>query len=874
MSFNKAKTVRAAEKFLAQGKITNAIAEYSRIVTEDPQDYNVLNMLGDLYVRTNKQADASVCFARVAEHYRKQGFALKAIAIYKKVLRHNPASLETMTALAELYASQGLSVEARAQYLQIADIHTQLGETRHALDTLLRISDLDPTNGEVRLRVAESFARENYQSEAADAYTDAGERFLERQKSEAALDAFNRALAINEQNLRALQGFVFAHIKLDSADEAAEVLEELVTEAVGGESKTTEATPARFTHELRLLLLRAYVAAENPIAAERTLHALITSPDDAAADPANLKNFLDIARLYLRVGDTDSGVRALAHAIEPMLTEREDAALLAVLGEVLARNPEHLEALKYTARIYSWKNDEAQQRATLERLIEVANDQANQEEERRAIKQLIAFTTPELRYTERLRELGSHLVIDDSDAAQQHTAGETAPVIAKQHESAIPTFESFMFEDGAGTETRAPQNNALYENNALSGTREQLGWQSEWQGERNFNADASEVETNVAQFEIKDASVSFADLNDDANASVNSSSGQSAFASQEFEFADLSKSETLSEASVSLVSATEAASDYSVFENSMRDSAHDESSNISDNSKSSNDAFNNFNVTLDDFKSSEAIHSADASSPPSAHDALHGELESVDFYLAQGYTDIARETLDTLERQHGAHPEIRARRAQLETAALSGETILNQVTTDEQAASVSTPHTTAALSAGDKQAGDKQSERLSVNQGALDEGLAAIFDDFKAEVERLEPISTADYETHYNLGIAYQEMGLLDEAVEEFQKAANLAPAGDGTPRYLQCCNMLGHCFAGKEMYTLAAMWFSKGLEIPNHTEDEYQALRYELGNVYEKMGDFDQATNAFMQVYGINVSYRGVAERLRDLQGKASLVA
>ena len=115
-------------------------------------------------------------------------------------------------------------------------------------------------------------------------------------------------------------------------------------------------------------------------------------------------------------------------------------------------------------------------------------------------------------------------------------------------------------------------------------------------------------------------------------------------------------------------------------------------------------------------------------------------------------------------------------------------------------------------------------------------------------------------------------MDLVDEAVEEFQTAAGLVAPQDGTPRYLQCCNLLGHCFMQKGMPRLAVMWFKKGLEAPGHTEDEYQALRYELGTSYEQMGELDQAIDVFTEVYGINVSYRGVAEKLRDLQAQKAV--
>jgi tetratricopeptide (TPR) repeat protein len=151
---------------------------------------------------------------------------------------------------------------------------------------------------------------------------------------------------------------------------------------------------------------------------------------------------------------------------------------------------------------------------------------------------------------------------------------------------------------------------------------------------------------------------------------------------------------------------------------------------------------------------------------------------------------------------------------------------------------------------------------------ALDPGLAAIFDEFRNSVEEDEEAdASADYETHYNTGLAYMEMGMLDMAVEEFQTAATLCAPADGTPRYLQCCNLLGHCFMQQNVLRAAVIWFKKGLAAPGHSEEEYQALRYELAHAYEQLGDLDRALDTYQEVYGIDVSYRGVSDKLKELQ-------
>ena len=78
---------------------------------------------------------------------------------------------------------------------------------------------------------------------------------------------------------------------------------------------------------------------------------------------------------------------------------------------------------------------------------------------------------------------------------------------------------------------------------------------------------------------------------------------------------------------------------------------------------------------------------------------------------------------------------------------------------------------------------------------------------------------------------------------------------------------MLGVCFNRKQMPKVAIMWFERGLNIPNRSEDEYQALRYEIALCYEELGEPDKALDTFMEVYGIDVNYREVSRKIKQLQ-------
>jgi tetratricopeptide (TPR) repeat protein len=141
-----------------------------------------------------------------------------------------------------------------------------------------------------------------------------------------------------------------------------------------------------------------------------------------------------------------------------------------------------------------------------------------------------------------------------------------------------------------------------------------------------------------------------------------------------------------------------------------------------------------------------------------------------------------------------------------------------------------------------------------------DSGLADIFKEFKKGVDK--QLGKEDYDTRYNLGIAYKEMGLVDEAIAEFQLAAK-----DET-RLLECASMLGICFLEKGMPKLAVKWFEKGLQVPGRSDEEYQGLRYDLAVAHEASGETDKALSLFTDLYGQDANFRDVAAKVRELGG------
>ena len=145
--------------------------------------------------------------------------------------------------------------------------------------------------------------------------------------------------------------------------------------------------------------------------------------------------------------------------------------------------------------------------------------------------------------------------------------------------------------------------------------------------------------------------------------------------------------------------------------------------------------------------------------------------------------------------------------------------------------------------------------------------LADMFGELKHELEEDSAATDEDPETHYNLGVAFREMGLLDEAIGELQKVCQAVDHGHSFPHIMQTYTWLSQCFLDKGIPEAAIRWYEKALKLSTIDADTRTALHYELASSYETAGDKVAALNHFMEVYGSNIDYRDVAERIKTLK-------
>ena len=320
--FNKQKVLSAAEKFVQQGKLQNAIAEYEKVLKNDEKDLTVNNTIGDLYARLGDSEKAIECFKKVGDAYAAQGFTVKGIAMYKKITKLQP-SVDSSLKLAELYTQQGLFNDARAQYLQVAEDFMKAGDLDQAVRLFQKVLEMDPENVPMRVKLAEVYVRLGKKKEAWEIFSAAAESLRARGSLPAAEDLLKRMLVLEPGNSYVLLLRGKAALEADDPKSAIEYLEK---------AADLDSHPDGLRD-----LLRAYLKAGDSIKSAPIAEKLLTVHNDPqglfllAEGCARLGQYREALDVYTRHADrllaTDS--TKLLGSLHTMITHvRDDASAL------------------------------------------------------------------------------------------------------------------------------------------------------------------------------------------------------------------------------------------------------------------------------------------------------------------------------------------------------------------------------------------------------------------------------------------------------------------------------------------------------------------------------------------------------------------
>ena len=222
---NKERLLEAARVLAEDGRIDRAIKEYEKILSVDPKDLRVKIKIAELQVRKKHINEAIKLYKEVAEQYENDSFYLKAVTIYKNILRLNPALIEINEKLAYLYQKMGLVADSVRQYEILAVALEQNGMWDDLLDIRQRVVDLKPNDGMSRIRLAEIFQRQGMLEEALDQYELYADQ-LEKVGDEKKLcEVYERILPHRPENYDLLRKLVEIYYKHGEKKKAIKWLE-------------------------------------------------------------------------------------------------------------------------------------------------------------------------------------------------------------------------------------------------------------------------------------------------------------------------------------------------------------------------------------------------------------------------------------------------------------------------------------------------------------------------------------------------------------------------------------------------------------------------------------------------------------------------
>jgi tetratricopeptide (TPR) repeat protein len=341
--FDREGTLRSAEKLLRQGKLDPAIAEYRKVIEDQPSDWNTANTLGDLYFRAGQLDKAIAQYNDIAAHLANEGFFPKAVALYKKILKIKPDEERAMWHLGNISARQGLLVEARSNFVLLADRRRARGDTKGVAEVRIRLGDLDGADLETRLAGVRARVELGDPKAAVDRLKQYAADLQEKGKDADSLKMLTEAAQIDPEDMSLRKMLVKAYIARGDFDAACQFatsageLRHLATQlfGLGREDEglnvlasAADADPADAS--IRMELVKRLVA-RGDVASARTM----LTPEVAGNDPELL--WL-LAEMELRDGHIPEGTALL----QKMLADdpsRRDA--LVILGCSIAEvNPD------------------------------------------------------------------------------------------------------------------------------------------------------------------------------------------------------------------------------------------------------------------------------------------------------------------------------------------------------------------------------------------------------------------------------------------------------------------------------------------------------------------------------------------------------
>ncbi|WP_437793233.1 tetratricopeptide repeat protein [Sorangium sp. So ce693] len=889
MAVDRDKVLQTAQKLVERKRFDKAIVEYQKLVADDPKDVRTLLKIGDLYLKTEEYVEAITTYERVGQFYSLQGFALKAIAVYKQIReiihKHVPQYEDRfghiVPRLAEIYTQLGLTSDALAAYDEVATRLLRAGRDRDAIDIFKRVVDLDTNNPLAYLRLAEALIRVRDYDAAIQRFGTAAELLLKLGRRDDALKVVERLL---QHRPDARFARMAAEIYLDRGDpsdgmsaltklqiafkENPRDLETLALLArafdlLGQPAKAIEVQKesARIAKEagrvdqfaalVSALITRApndegvrQLASQIAPSSRSTRASIDVELDEGEGDDEEAEE-LDVeddepasaVPIPLRASQPSTSPIAsprqlVAHA-ESLRRDRQYDKAVALLKGGVARLPAARELREKLCDVLIEAGD---QDAAVEQMLAFAQQLASEDavdDAARLLDEVLLLDPGNAQATEMLNLLGYAVPQEDELADEEHAEPEASPTAGENDAYASEVPSQDLYDPDAPLPAYTLDEDGVVE--ALPRRPELV----------THLDDPFANEPPLPSFPIEDVEevedveeLEAIDDEEEETASVNPSRAP------EHPLA-VAASQAPPPASSIPPPPVLAAPPPALY------------SPVSGRPASVRPA-------------------SGRSVPPGSlrrADALDEDaLEEVEFFAQHGMFDEARNILEEQLARLPNHPLLMERLREVTELASDARGVVRAATDNESG--------TRAVPRGSERPDEDRAFDIAESLKMIDElevvpssvtgvqddprqiSVESVFEQFKAGVAA--QISESDASTHYDLGVAYKEMGLYADAIGEFELAAR------DPGRECVCQSMIGvtHLQMGNIEAGIDAL--IRGLHASHKTVEQELALTYEIANAYEMRGVPEQALYYFQRVARMSPSYsdpRGsVAERLRRI--------
>jgi tetratricopeptide (TPR) repeat protein len=843
VSIDREKTLQAAQKYIEKKKYDRAIAEYQRIIQEDPNDARTLLKIGDLQARLQAYPEAIATYDRVGQYYASQGFALKAIAVYKQIRelikKHSPDLADRyghiVPKLAEIYQQLGLTSDALAAYDEVATRLQRGGRDREAIDVFRKMVALDPSNPLPHLRLAEACCRVQSLDEAIELFWKAAELLLGLGRREDALKVVERIL----------------HFRMDTR--FARIAAELYLER-GSREDGLQA------------LAKLQVCFQADPRDLETLGLLGRAFQCIGQETKALEVYKEMARLAREQGKTDLYKQLLGHLRR------------------VAADDEGVKALESIRAPSSSSVPPSSPSSNIPVSLADSALEAAEESKPGSARSAPSMAAPDIVVVEErhefVEEVGDGPTMLDARAhARKAIIDADSFRKLRLFPKAIETLHIALEIDPRSIDIRARLREILIESGDREGAITETVNLAALHLDRGDNQEAESLLREVIEIEPMHATalamleqVGHAPVGPSETTNTTASRGRPALDTFDpdaplpsYDLEEVSADQALHRGTTN----TTGPKLLVVDEPFMNDSAPPPPADsvaplpsfpLSEGGTMPGD------LEIDEISVVEEPQPRAPVSPDM--EALEEALDEAEFFAARGLFEDARTILQEQLKKSPNHRLVleRLREVEESLAASGASQTIERSMLGAAASAPPVPDDDVAASLGALDRVEMPPESMvssEVTSSMVDVDVDQVFAKFKAGVRA--QVQEADSATHYDLGVAYKEMGLVTEAITEFEAAARDAH------RECMCYAMIGLIYLERNDLDRSAESYKKALSAQSKTVEQEMNLYYDLGTVYEMKGDTKDALYYFQKIARRDPGYRDVADRLGALDPSAA---